>query len=116
MHRMQMIAALVLPVFALAVLAGCGTEDPGGAPPNNTPVSQPADDQPAGADDFIKAIEKIDPALAEDPQKAINRAGNVCGYVGEDEAAQLKAVTDRWDGLSDADAKALLAAIKEHIC
>lgn len=113
MHRR---IAVALGVLALATLTACtAPSEDTNTPAPNPPVTS-EEQQPAGADEFIEAIKKIDPELAEDPQKALNRAGNVCGYVDEDEATQLKAVTDRWDGLSDSDAKALLAAIKEHIC
>lgn len=107
--------AVALGALALAALLAACT-----APADETPET-PAQNPPAtetpDAEAFTKALAEIDPALAADPEQAVKDAKNVCTYVaaGEDEAGQLKAVTDRFE-VSEKDAPAVLAAITEHVC
>lgn len=110
--------AAALGVLALAALTACSApaDDQPETPAQNSPATQPAEEQP-DAEAFTAALAEIDPALAADPEEALKSARNVCTYVaaGEDEAQQLKAVTDRFE-VSEKDAPAVLTAIKEHVC
>lgn len=107
-----------LGVFALATLTACT------APAEDTDATTPAPNPPVTSEEqpdtdaFVAELKEIDPALAADAEDAVTAAKNVCSYVaaGEDEAQLLKAVKDRFEGVSDADAEKVLAAAKEHIC
>lgn len=110
--------AVALGALALATLTACtapSSEDTN-TPAPNPPVTSEEKEPDAAA--FAAALAEIDPALAADPEEALKAARNVCTYVtaGESEEGQLKAVKDRFEGVSEKDAPAVLAAIKEHVC
>ncbi|WP_128376485.1 hypothetical protein [Streptomyces cavernae] len=126
--------AITAAMAALAItLAGCGSSDANDAnvkaTESSTPVVEngPAEtaanlpDEPDAGKTMVilRALQEINPALIADQDKAIDNARNQCSVISgggdADAAAQARFSTSDHQ-VSDAEAKAINAALKETLC
>jgi hypothetical protein len=112
---------------AVLLAAGCGGSDSGAsssptaaapseAASSTVTVPKPDADQQK---ELLAKLRKIKASLVEgreDPM--VDDAVNICSYVmnGEPKSAQVHAVVAREDGVSEAQAKKVLAAITSTFC
>ncbi|XUZ27344.1 hypothetical protein ACQVDT_21410 [Streptomyces sp. RMIT01] len=118
--------ALVPAAIAVLALAGCSAEDTpkaaesSSSAPAVSSIPSPDADQTKALTDALSAIK---PELAQDTERAVNRARNVCKDVqdGKDEATVAANANARFSGgsasqLTDAQGAEIVTAVKSSFC